>query len=63
MINKTWDKVLEKEMKKDYFKELGFFVKSEYRKHICYPDYINIFNALILSCLLAITIGVCFFAN
>lgn len=46
MINKTWDKVLEKEMKKDYFKELGFFVKSEYRKHICYPDYINIFNAL-----------------
>lgn len=46
MINKTWDKVLEKEMKKDYFKELGFFVKSEYSKHICYPDYINIFNAL-----------------
>lgn len=46
MINKKWDKILESEMKKDYFKKLGIFVKKEYSNHICYPDYVNIFNAL-----------------
>lgn len=46
MINLGWDKVLEQEMKKDYFKELGCFVKKEYARKICYPDYANIFNAL-----------------
>lgn len=46
MINKGWDKILESEMKKDYFKELGSYVKKEYKMHTCYPDYVNIFNAL-----------------
>lgn len=46
MINKGWDKVLASEMQKDYFKELGKFVKEQYKNHICYPDYVNIFNAL-----------------
>lgn len=46
MINKGWDKVLENEMKKEYFRKLGSFVKNEYHNKICYPDYVNIFNAL-----------------
>ena len=46
MINKKWDVVLEPEFKKDYFKKLGVFVKSEYNKKIIYPEYKNIFNAL-----------------
>lgn len=46
MINKKWDIVLKDEMKKEYFRNLGIFVKSEYNKKIIYPEYKNIFNAL-----------------
>jgi len=46
MINKKWDIILAEEMKKDYFKELGKFVKNEYKLKTCYPKYEDIFNAL-----------------
>lgn len=46
MINKKWDIVLKDEMKKDYFRNLGIFVKSEYKNKRIYPEYKNIFNAL-----------------
>jgi uracil-DNA glycosylase len=46
MINKNWDIVLKDEFKKDYFKDLGIFVKGEYKKKTIYPEYQNIFNAL-----------------
>lgn len=46
MINEKWDKVLKEEFTKDYFKQLGTFVKNEYKTKICYPEYKNIFNAL-----------------
>ena len=46
MINKKWDVLLEEEFKKTYFKDLGIFVKSEYKNKIIYPEYKNIFNAL-----------------
>jgi len=46
MINKKWDEVLEDEMKKDYFKKLGTFVKDEYKSKIVFPKYEDIFNAL-----------------
>lgn len=46
MINKGWDEVLKDEFKKDYFKNLGHFIKDEYSHHICYPKYNHIFNAL-----------------
>ena len=46
MINDGWDKVLENEVKKEYFRKLGSFVKKSYKIGICYPDYANIFNAL-----------------
>ncbi len=46
MINKKWDIVLKHEMEKEYFRNLGIFVKNEYKKKIIYPEYKNIFNAL-----------------
>lgn len=46
MINQKWDVVLKDEYKKDYFKDLGIFVKNEYKEKIIYPEYKNIFNAL-----------------
>ena len=46
MINKKWDIILNEEMKKDYFKDLGKFVKNEYKTKTIYPEYKNIFNAL-----------------
>ncbi len=46
MINKKWDVILANEFKKPYFKELGIFVKDEYKRKIIYPKYSNIFNAL-----------------
>lgn len=45
MINKEWDKVLQSEFKKDYFRKLGIFVKSEYKTKKIYPKYKDIFNA------------------
>ena len=46
MINKNWDIILKDEMKKEYFKNLGCFVKNEYKTKTCFPAYSNIFNAL-----------------
>ncbi len=46
MINKTWDPILEKEFKSDYFKKLGIFVKNEYKHKIVYPEYVHIFDCL-----------------
>lgn len=46
MINKNWDIVLNEEMKKDYFKKLGIFVKDEYKTKTVFPPYENIFDAL-----------------
>ncbi len=46
MINKKWDVVLRDEFKKEYFKNLGIFVKSEYKSKRIFPEYKDIFNAL-----------------
>lgn len=46
MINKKWDIVLKDEMKKDYFRNLGIFVKNEYKTKMIFPPYQNIFDAL-----------------
>ncbi len=46
MINKKWDEVLLSEMKKEYFKNLGIFVKKEYQTKTVFPPYKNIFDAL-----------------
>lgn len=46
MINKKWDIILQDEFKKDYFRNLGIFIKSEYKKKTIFPPYENIFDAL-----------------
>ena len=46
MINKKWDIILEDEMKQEYFKKLGIFVKKEYKEKIVFPPYENVFDAL-----------------
>ena len=46
MINKKWDTVLKDEFKKEYFRKLGIFVKSEYKTKQVFPPYQNIFDAL-----------------
>lgn len=46
MINKKWDEVLKDDLKQDYFRKLGIFVKNEYRTKRCFPPYENIFDAL-----------------
>ena len=46
MINKKWDIVLQDEFKKEYFKELGIFVKNEYKHKTIFPPSENIFDAL-----------------
>ena len=46
MINKKWDELLDSEFKKDYFKNLGKFIKDEYKTKTCFPSYEDIFNAL-----------------
>lgn len=45
MINRKWDIILKDEMHKPYFRDLGIFVKNEYRTKKCYPAYADLFNA------------------
>lgn len=49
MLNKTWDIVLKKDYKSNYFRQLGYFVRNEYQEKIIFPKYENIFNALRLT--------------
>ena len=44
-IAQEWVDILADELEKEYFKELSDFVDSEYRDHVVYPDYSNIFRA------------------
>ncbi len=46
MINKKWDIILEEEMKQEYFKKLGIFVKKEYKERTVFPPYEHVFDAL-----------------
>ncbi len=44
-INNDWDKYLQEEYKKPYYKELYTFVKKEYETQVVYPPSDDIFNA------------------
>lgn len=46
MIGNDWDKVLESVWNSEGFKKFMKVVDTEYKKHTCYPEYNNIFNAL-----------------
>ena len=44
-INKSWNKILEKELKKDYFISLLKTTKNNYNNNTCFPERSNIFSA------------------
>ena len=45
-INKSWNKILEKELKKDYFISLLKTTEINYNNKTCFPDKSKIFSAL-----------------
>lgn len=45
MINNDWLPVLQPEFKKEYYKDLFYFVKQEYSKNVVFPPAEDIFNA------------------
>lgn len=49
MIGNDWDKILIKETKKDYFKNIISFIDKEYNEKTIYPKKENIFRALKLT--------------
>lgn len=48
-ITNDWLEVVERECKKEYYKNLYIFLKKEYENGIIYPDYRDIFNAFHLT--------------
>ena len=44
-IADSWKNILQSEFDKTYFKELTYFVKSEYKSHTCYPKENAVFAA------------------
>ena len=44
-INKSWNKILEKELKKDYFITLLKTTQNNYNNNTCFPEKRNIFSA------------------
>ena len=44
-IDESWKNILQSEFKKDSFKSLTKFIKSEYQNHQCYPEAKNVFAA------------------
>jgi len=45
-IGNDWDKILDGEFEKEYYKELRAFLIKEYKSGIVYPSMYDIFNAL-----------------
>lgn len=46
IINKEWDKLLENELEKDYFKNIINNLQSDYKNKTIFPEKNNIFKAL-----------------
>lgn len=44
-IHSSWEKPLRTEFENSYFKQLLFFLKSEYETYPCYPTQSDVFNA------------------
>lgn len=45
-IGNDWDKLLDGEFEKEYYKKLRAFLVQEYKEHTVFPDMYDIFNAL-----------------
>ncbi len=60
IYNTSWSALIEKEQKKEYFKDLNNFVLREYEENTCYPEKENIgaaFNYCNLNDLKVVIIG------
>lgn len=49
LIGNSWDIVLDKEFRSEYFKNIVYFLVEEYKKYDIYPQKENIFKALQLT--------------
>lgn len=49
LVGNNWDKILEDEYKKEYFKKIVDFINKEYKEHVCYPPKNKILRALSLT--------------
>ena len=49
VVKNDWDKILQDEYEKAYFKELVNFVNEEYKNKIIFPEKKNIFKAMTLT--------------
>ena len=49
MIGNDWDVILKSVWDSEGFNKFMNKIKAEYKKHICYPEFDNIFNALKLT--------------
>ncbi len=45
----SWQDFLDEEKKKDYYINLRRIIDDEYKNHVCYPEYKNIYHALALT--------------
>ena len=49
LVGNTWDKVLEDEYKKDYFKKIVAFINKEYKEKVIFPPKSRILRSLSLT--------------
>ena len=49
VVGNGWDKILEKEYEAEYFNNLRYFLRDEYKFKTIFPAKQNIFNALKLT--------------
>ena len=49
VVKNSWDSVLEKEYEAEYFNNLRYFLRDEYKSKTIFPAKENIFNALKLT--------------
>ena len=48
-IRKEWLDAIGDEFKMPYYKDLYAFIRNEYRNHVIYPEWEDIFNAFHLT--------------
>ena len=49
LVGNNWDKILDEEYHKEYFKKVVDFINKEYKEKICYPPKSRILRALSLT--------------
>ncbi len=44
ILSESWKRLLKPEMEREYFKELIFFLKNEYKTNVVYPPQKDVFR-------------------